>query len=41
MMRYYDHIESRWRFKRRYMWAFWSGCAALLVGVALGAQLFH
>jgi long-subunit fatty acid transport protein len=40
-MRYYDQVENRWRIKRRYVWAFWSAFGALIVGMALGAQLFH
>ncbi|WP_157622703.1 hypothetical protein [Solimonas soli] len=40
-MRYYDPVENRWRWKRRYLWAIWSGSGALLLGMLLGAELFH
>ncbi|MGH8447414.1 MAG: hypothetical protein ACREVL_19265 [Solimonas sp.] len=40
-MRYYDQVDNAWRFKRRYVWAFWSALLSLSVGVTLGATLFR
>lgn len=37
--RYYDPIDRRLRFKRRYVWSFWSFWMGVIVGAAVLAFL--
>ncbi|WP_277346277.1 hypothetical protein [Solimonas marina] len=38
-LRYFDSEAGRARFKRRYVWAFWSFCAGAVVGVLIVASM--
>lgn len=40
-LRYYDQVGNTWRFKRRYVWAFWSGMLSLLIGLMIGSTLLR
>jgi hypothetical protein len=39
MLRYFDELEGRERFKRRVVWAFWAFLSGMAVGAILAAAV--